>query len=223
MTRKSPNSAPQQPKQQQQPPLSQLYYQLLQQSVPSNQWDEAMMQRSAQRAAASWQFQLRGYQMSFPEVVGDALYPNPTHDATLAASHDSVTNDPLSQLVIVKQLAVSSVCEHHLLPFFGHCHIAYLPGPYLLGLSKFARIVEMFACRLQLQERLTDQIAQAIAQVTQAQGVGVIITAQHCCMTMRGVQQRESWTTTINRIGILQQPELWQQFTHAVSSYIKTT
>jgi GTP cyclohydrolase IA len=105
------------------------------------------------------------------------------------------------EMVVVKDIEVYSLCEHHLLPFFGKCHVAYLPNKKVLGLSKVARLVDMFARRLQIQERLTSQIATAIQEQLHPQGVGVILEARHLCMVMRGVEKQNSITTTSAMLG----------------------
>ncbi|WP_426417530.1 GTP cyclohydrolase I FolE [Aestuariirhabdus sp. LZHN29] len=136
------------------------------------------------RAAKAFEFLNRGYQQSLDEVVNDALFPS--------------DND---EMVIVKDIELYSLCEHHLLPFIGRCHVAYLPTGKVLGLSKIARIVDMFARRLQIQENLTKQIADTIQQVTGASGVGVIIEAKHMCMMMRGVEKQNSSMKTSVMLG----------------------
>jgi GTP cyclohydrolase IA len=136
------------------------------------------------RAAAAFQFLTRGYQQSVEEVVNEALFPS-----------DS------SEMVLVQDVELYSLCEHHLLPFIGKCHVAYIPTGKVLGLSKVARIVDVFARRLQIQEQLTSQIAETIMEVTEAEGVGVIIEAQHMCMMMRGVEKQNSVMKTSAMLG----------------------
>jgi GTP cyclohydrolase I len=125
-----------------------------------------------------------GYQTSLGDIVNNALF----------------TSDN-SEMVVVKRIELYSLCEHHLLPFTGYCHIGYLPNKKLLGLSKFARIVDMYSRRLQIQENLTQQIANAIREVTDAEGVGVIIEAKHLCMMMRGVEKQNSVMSTSVMLG----------------------
>ncbi len=136
------------------------------------------------------------------------------HDLTKGYKVDlaSIVNGAVFQsnqdeMVIVKDIEVYSLCEHHLLPFFGKCHIAYIPNGKILGLSKFARIVEMYARRLQVQENLTQQIAHAVLAVTQAKGVGVILEARHLCMMMRGVEKQNSSMTTSVMLGLFKKSD----------------
>lgn len=136
------------------------------------------------RAARAFEFLTRGYQQSVDEVVNEALFPS-----------DS------SEMILVQDVELYSLCEHHLLPFIGKCHVAYIPTGKVLGLSKVARIVEVFARRLQIQESLTTQIAETIMEVTDAEGVGVIIEAQHMCMMMRGVEKQNSIMKTSAMLG----------------------
>ncbi|RLA55275.1 MAG: GTP cyclohydrolase I FolE [Gammaproteobacteria bacterium] len=136
------------------------------------------------RAAKAFEFLTQGYQQSVEEVVNEALFPA-----------DS------SEMILVQDVEMYSLCEHHILPFIGKCHVAYIPTGKVLGLSKVARIVDVFARRLQIQEALTSQIAQTIMEVTDAQGVGVIIEAQHMCMMMRGVEKQNSLMKTSAMLG----------------------
>ena len=136
------------------------------------------------RAAKAMQYLCRGYSQTLEEVTNDALF-----------SSDN------SEMVLVKDIELYSLCEHHLLPFIGKAHVAYLPNGKVLGLSKVARIVDMYARRLQIQENLTRQIAEAIQQVTDAAGVAVVIEAQHMCMMMRGVEKQNSSMNTSVMLG----------------------
>lgn len=136
------------------------------------------------RAAKAMQFLTRGYHQNIDEVINGALF----------ASNNS-------EMVLVKNIELYSLCEHHLLPFIGKCHIAYIPDGKILGLSKFARIVDMHARRLQVQENLTNEIANTLQTITGAKGVGVVIEAQHLCMMMRGVEKQHSIMTTSVMLG----------------------
>ena len=137
------------------------------------------MRKTPKRVAKSLAFLTEGYRKRPQEVVGDALYEQ---------SHQN--------MVLVKDIELYSLCEHHLLPFFGKAHIAYIPDGHILGLSKLARLVEVYARRFQVQERMTEQIAQAVWETTRPQGVAVVVEAYHLCMMMRGVQKQNSKTIT---------------------------
>ncbi|NIB44125.1 GTP cyclohydrolase I FolE [Pseudomaricurvus alkylphenolicus] len=137
-----------------------------------------------QRAAKAMDFLTQGYQHSVEEVVNGALFPS-----------DS------SEMIIVKDIELYSMCEHHMLPFIGKAHVAYIPTGKVIGLSKIARVVDVFARRLQIQEQLTVQIAESIQNVINAEGVGVIIEAKHLCMMMRGVEKQNSSMKTSSMLG----------------------
>lgn len=137
-----------------------------------------------ERVARSLAFLTQGYALDPRVVVGEALF---------AAEYD--------EMVVVRDVEVFSLCEHHLLPFFGRCHIAYLPGDKIVGLSKLARLVDVFARRLQVQERLTKEIATSINEILEPKGVGVVMEARHLCMMMRGVEKQNSLAVTSCMLG----------------------
>jgi GTP cyclohydrolase I len=135
--------------------------------------------RTPERIARSLAWLTRGYEMDLGDIVGDAVF-----------------EETQENMVMVRDIEMYSMCEHHMLPFFGHAHVAYIPDGKIIGLSKLARIVDMFARRLQVQERLTEEIAEAICDTLKPRGVGVVIEASHLCMMMRGVQKQNSTTIT---------------------------
>ncbi|HWP38889.1 MAG TPA: GTP cyclohydrolase I FolE [Gemmatimonadales bacterium] len=141
--------------------------------------DRAGLRATPERVSTAWRWLTRGYGQSLGDVVGQAVF---------SGDHDG--------MVMVRDIELYSLCEHHLLPFFGKAHVAYLPKGRLIGLSKISRIVDMYARRLQVQERLTDQIADALMQVLTPDGVGVVIEASHLCMMMRGVEKQHSTAVT---------------------------
>lgn len=142
------------------------------------------LQDTPQRAAKAMQFLTQGYDQTLEQVVNGAIFES-----------DS------DEMVIVRDIELYSLCEHHMLPFIGKCHVAYLPRGKVIGLSKIARIVDMYARRLQIQESLTQQVANAVLKMTKGIGVGVIIESQHMCMMMRGVQKQNSSMTTSSMLG----------------------
>ena len=142
------------------------------------------LRKTPARVAASLEFLVRGQSMDVEGVVHGAIFEQDTND-----------------MVMVRDIELYSLCEHHILPFFGRCHIAYIVNGKVLGASKLARIVDLFARRLQIQERLTNEIAHAVMDAVGAQGVGVVIEAQHLCMMMRGVQKQNSLLTTSSVLG----------------------
>lgn len=154
------------------------------------------LEKTPERAAKAIEFLTKGYRETAGEIVNDALFPS---DA--------------SEMVLVKDIELYSLCEHHLLPFVGKCHVAYIPNGMVLGLSKIARIVDMFARRLQIQENLTSQIGNTIEQVTQAAGVAVVIEASHMCMMMRGVEKQNSVMLTSCMLGTFREkPDTRNEF-----------
>lgn len=142
------------------------------------------LKRTPRRVAEAWKFLTRGYKQTVDEVLNGALFDADDH-----------------HMVIVKDIEIYSLCEHHLLPFIGRCHIGYIPNGKVVGVSKLARIADMFARRLQLQERLTNQIAEALMTHLKPQGVGVVIEARHLCMMMRGVEKQNSFMITSAMLG----------------------
>lgn len=138
------------------------------------------------RAANAMRYLTKGYHESLDEIINDALF-----------------DSDMSEMVITKNIELYSMCEHHLLPFIGQCHVGYLPNKKVIGLSKIARIVDFFARRLQIQERLTSEIAHCIEQITGARGVAVIVEAKHLCMMMRGVEKQNPIMTTSVMLGDL--------------------
>lgn len=143
------------------------------------------LRKTPSRVEAAYRWLTRGYRMSVADVIGDAVFEE---------AHES--------MILVRDIELYSMCEHHMLPFFGRAHVAYVPDGRIVGLSKLPRIVEVFARRLQVQERLTDQIADAVMEVLRPHGVGVVIEASHLCMVMRGVEKQNSKTVTSALRGI---------------------
>jgi len=160
-----------------------VHYRQILQGVGENPAREGLRDTPT-RAAKAMQFLCNGYQKNLLELVNGALFESAS-----------------DEMVIVKEIELYSLCEHHLLPFIGKAHVAYIPTGKVLGLSKIARIVDMFARRLQIQENLTRQIATAIQDVTDAAGVAVVIEAKHMCMMMRGVEKQNSVMTTSVMLG----------------------
>ena len=140
--------------------------------------------KTPERVERSYKFLTRGYGQTLEEIVHGALFEAESDD-----------------MVIVRDIEFYSMCEHHMLPFFGKCHVGYIPKKQIIGVSKIARIVDMFARRFQVQERMTKQIAHAIADILDAEGVGVVVEAQHLCMRMRGVEKQNSIMTTSSMLG----------------------
>ena len=152
--------------------------------------DREGLQGTPDRMAKTLRHLTGGYQMQLDQVLNDALY--------------SVSYD---EMVIVKDIELFSLCEHHLLPFFGKCHVAYVPDKKVIGLSKIPRVVDMFARRLQVQERLTNQIAETLHEKICPQGVGVVVEARHLCMMMRGVEKQHSQAVTSAMLGVFREQQ----------------
>ena len=149
--------------------------------------DRAGLVDTPKRAAEAMKFLTQGYRMDIDEVINDAMFPSDT-----------------DEIIIVKDIELYSMCEHHILPFIGKCHVAYLPRGKVIGLSKIARLVNVFARRLQIQENLTSQIANCILEKTNAAGAAVIIEAKQMCMMMRGVEKQNSMMKTSMMLGQFQ-------------------
>ena len=162
--------------------LNELYEEIIK-SVGEDPSREGLLM-TPERAARAMQYLTRGYRQTVDEVVNNAIFDS--------------DND---EMILVKDIELYSMCEHHLLPFIGRCHVAYIPTGKVVGLSKIARIVDMYARRLQIQENLTKQIADTLMEVISPAGVGVIIEARHLCMMMRGVEKQNSMMTTSMMLG----------------------
>jgi GTP cyclohydrolase I len=159
------------------------------------------LEKTPLRAAKAIHYLTQGYGQDARKILGDALF-----------------NEGHSEIVIIKDIELYSLCEHHLLPFFGKVHIGYIPNGKIAGLSKFARVADIFARRLQVQERLTIQIRDCVQEVLQPLGVAVVIEAKHLCMMMRGVQKQNSVTTTSAFVGEFQNHSTRSEFFRLISS-----
>jgi GTP cyclohydrolase IA len=157
--------------------------------------------KTPERLAKAMQYLTHGYQMNAKAILDSAKF-----------------SEHISEMIIVKDIEVYSMCEHHMLPFFGKAHVAYIPNGWITGLSKIARVVDVYARRLQVQERLTTQILGAIKESLQPLGVAVVIEASHLCMMMRGVQKQNSVTTTSAFYGEFEKNETRSEFTKLISS-----
>lgn len=160
--------------------------------------DREGLLKTPERVVKAYEFLCRGYRLSAEETIGDALFQERHHN-----------------MVLVKNIEMYSLCEHHMLPFFGKVHVAYIPDGHIMGLSKVARLVEVFSRRLQVQERLTEEIAQSLWDVVHPQGVGVVIEAHHLCMMMRGVEKQNSTTiSSAMRGAFLEDARTRDEFLH---------
>jgi GTP cyclohydrolase I len=146
--------------------------------------DREGLEKTPERVMRSLKFLTQGYRQDIDSIINNAIF-----------------NEECDDMIIVKNIEFYSMCEHHMLPFYGKCHIGYIPTGKIFGVSKLARLVDCFARRLQIQERLTNQVAQVILDNIQPEGVGVVMEAQHMCMTMRGVQKQESLMVTSAMLG----------------------
>ena len=161
--------------------------------------DREGLQKTPMRVAKAMQVLTRGYQMDAHKVLTDALF-----------------KEDYSQMVIVKDIDFFSLCEHHMLPFYGEAHVAYIPNGYITGLSKIARVVDIFAHRLQVQERMTQQIKDCIQDTLKPLGVMVVVEAKHMCMQMRGIEKQNAITTTSDFSGAFNQAKTRQEFMNLI-------
>ena len=159
------------------------------------------LDKTPERVAKAMQFMMQGYDLDAHAILDSAKF-----------------HEPMSEMIIVKDIEIYSLCEHHMLPFYGKAHVAYIPNGWITGLSKIARVVDVFARRLQVQERLTTQILHAIRDSLQPLGAAVVIEASHLCMMMRGVQKQNSVTTTSAFYGEFQKNETRSEFIKLISS-----
>jgi GTP cyclohydrolase I len=158
------------------------------------------LQRTPQRVAAAWEFLTSGYRMDRRDVVRGAVFASEANN-----------------MIVARDIEVYSLCEHHLLPFYGRCHVAYIAREKVLGVSKIARITDFYARRLQIQERLTAQIAEEIRSTVDARGVGVVMECRHLCMMMRGVEKQNSVMTTSSVLGSFHEDEATRiEFLHLI-------
>ena len=164
--------------------------------------DREGLVKTPERVAKAFQFLTHGYQMDPKEILLGALF-----------------EEDYNEMILIKDIEVFSLCEHHMLPFFGKAHVAYIPNGHIVGLSKIPRVVDVFARRLQVQERLTLQIKESIDEVLKPQGVAVVIEAAHMCMAMRGVQKQHSSTTTSSMSGVfLEENATREEFMRLIKS-----
>ncbi|HRN58028.1 MAG TPA: GTP cyclohydrolase I FolE [Agriterribacter sp.] len=162
------------------------------------------LQKTPERMAKAIQYLTQGYTMSAENILNSAKF-----------------HEPISEMIIVKDIELYSLCEHHMLPFFGKAHVAYIPNGWITGLSKIARVVDVYARRLQVQERLTTEILDAIKNTLQTLGVAVVIEASHLCMMMRGVQKQNSVTTTSAFSGEFEKGETRSEFIRLIGASLR--
>jgi GTP cyclohydrolase I len=160
--------------------------------------------KTPERVMRAFRYFTKGYDEDPRAVIGDAMF-----------------TENYSEMIIVKDIDFFSLCEHHLLPFFGRVHVGYLPKGRIVGISKVARMVETYARRLQVQERMTDQIAQTLSEVLDAGGVGVVVEAEHMCMRMRGVEKPNSVVVTSSLVGVFREKETRQEFNNLISTKMR--
>jgi GTP cyclohydrolase I len=165
--------------------------------------DREGLNKTPERVAKAMQFLMQGYELDAKAILDSAKF-----------------HEPMSEMIIVKDIEIYSLCEHHMLPFFGKAHVAYIPNGWITGLSKIARVVDVYARRLQVQERLTTQILDAIRDTLHPLGAAVVIEASHLCMMMRGVQKQNSVTTTSAFYGEFQKNETRSEFIKLISSHL---
>ena len=178
--------------------MNKLFKQLLQ-DIGEDTTREGLID-TPERAANAFRYLTKGYQENLDDIINGALF-----------------DSEMSEMVIVKDIEMYSMCEHHLLPFLGKCHVGYLPKGKVIGLSKIARIVDYFARRLQIQERLTSEVAHCIESITGARGVAVVMEARHLCMMMRGVEKQNSTMTTSVMLGDMRNnPSSRMEFLHLI-------
>jgi len=157
--------------------------------------------RTPNRVAKSWEFLCNGYKQDLESIINNAIF-----------------SEDYDEMVTIKDIDFYSLCEHHLLPFFGKVQVAYIPDGKIIGLSKIPRIVDMFSRRLQVQERMTHQIAESICQVLNPKGVAVVVEGEHMCMQMRGVEKQNSYATTSSMLGIFRQdPRTRDEFLNIIA------
>ncbi|NCA87274.1 MAG: GTP cyclohydrolase I FolE [Clostridia bacterium] len=179
--------------------LAHHYYEIL--KLTGEDPDREGLLKTPQRVAKALQFLTHGYDLDPREILRSAMFA-----------------EDYKQMVLVKDIEVYSMCEHHMLPFFGKAHVAYIPNGHIVGLSKLPRVVDAFARRLQVQERLTTQIKEAIHDTLKPLGVAVVIEAQHMCMSMRGIQKQNSVTTTSDFNGAFLSEKTRAEFIHLIGS-----